>query len=358
MSASFIKTVLFSIAFTACTANPNDLSDEEGPAHASNDVGGSRNVSGENDTSVAGFSGAAGNATNPSAGSGFAGSAGAGGAVSEEGGTSGVASAGSAGSDEEADPTWPRDACTCGLDLGAVEETGMYPNDRGDGLELIPGYGAYHDNCEIPSIGSEDGVVNLAFDCDPISSNTNPGQIVTTYYQRAWMSVRRTFVNLQDFSCCSSLDFDFRSSGYSLICKCNDDSYSTGCCFGPSTLTRRVLLRVTLVDVAAATTFGVSDEELWWYDFPEDTLEVSSEWHTLSVPIAEFVRAQGAGTGYNNDVLRLDLIKAVEVNVAITLAMSGGASCDSSGQCHLLDNYATAHITGDLSFRNMQTVCE
>lgn len=271
---------------------------------------------------------------------------------------SGFVNGGSSGSESfaEQDPLLPRDECSCDRDLGSLDETGSYPTTR-DNVILIDGYGIYYDNCDIGSADVKNSRVNLSFDCAPEYMG-NPLEWSTTYRHIAWISVRRTFTALQDLSCGNAIAIDVRSDGAEIVCSCSDGSEdSADCCFDRfGGLTKEAVLRLTIVDVTDASAENI-DEETWWYDFPVETLGASFDWMTLTAPLDEFYQSRGAGTASNDDVLDLENVYGIEVNIAVTVDVTGGAICNESG-CVAVDNYSSARLIGDLSFRNIRTSCE
>jgi hypothetical protein len=108
-----------------------------------------------------------------------------------------------------------------------------------------------------------------------------------------WLSIRKEFVPVLDFSDCTGIEFDLKV-------------------LEPSS----AKLRLTVLDVGETNAENNrGSDEMWWHDFDIGLLNKSGEWILVRAPFENFRLSYGQGTRHNDGKFDTSRIIGYEINL-------------------------------------------
>lgn len=150
-------------------------------------------------------------------------------------------------------------------------------------------YGIYYDEATArlswSSVDGRDDVMKVQYELPPHFSWGN------------WMSISKQFTSVLDVSECEGIEIELKVE-----------------------LRSNAKLRLTISDVKSLAEFqkrGHRADEMWWYDFDDNTLKKKSGWMKLRAPFKRFYISRGAGTRHNDGKKDISKIVSYEINVVL-----------------------------------------
>lgn len=169
------------------------------------------------------------------------------------------------------------------IDLTKYPSRKIYHRFLNETVKSVDGYGLYYDSA----------IVELSKNLDNTDILQIHYELLPHFDWGNWLSIRREFENVMDFSNCK---------GFQLKIKIDNPSDAK--------------LRLTFFDIENDEDINKHGAgEMWWFDFDDGILNEQGSWIMLLAPFNEFEISYGEGSRHNDYKLDISKSIAFEINV-------------------------------------------